>query len=174
MEHGFMYLYAIIDVYSRCIVGWGLYNTLDASNAIEVLERAIQEHDAPEIINSDQGCQYISKEWLETCETYGIKVSMDGRARCLDNIWIERFWRTIKREYIYLNPEDNVVALRRGIAGFIDYYNNQRSTRESGTKYRPMSMRWLHRKKRYGKIRNNHYFRINIQDAEHHLFGRLC
>ena len=125
MEHGFMYLYAIIDVYSRCIVGWGLYNTLDASNAIEVLERAIKEYGALEIINSDQVSQPTSEEWLEACEAYGIKVSMDGIARCLDNIWIERFWRTIKREYIYLNPEDNVVALRRGIAGFIDYYNRR-------------------------------------------------
>ena len=134
VEHCFMYLHAIIDVYSRCIVGWGLYNTLDASNAIEVLVRAIQEHGAPEIINSDQGCQYTSKEWLETCETYGIKVSMDGGARCHDNIWIERFWRTIKREYIHLNPEDNVVALRRGIAGFIDYYNTRRSHQGIGHK----------------------------------------
>jgi putative transposase len=126
MEHGFMYLYAIIDVYSRCIVGWGLYNTLDAVNAIEVLKAAIKRHGAPEIINSDQGTQYTSKEWLDACEADGIKISMDGRARCLDNIWIERFWRTIKREYIYLNPEENVAALRRGIAGFIDYYNNRR------------------------------------------------
>lgn len=121
-----MYLYAIIDVYSRCMVGWGLYNTLDASNAIEVLERAIKAHGSPEIINSDQGRQYTGKEWLEACASHEIKVSMDGRARYLDNIWIERFWRTIKREYRYLNPEDNVVALRRGIAGFIDYYNNRR------------------------------------------------
>lgn len=126
MEHGFMYLYAIIDVYSRCIVSWGLYNTLDAANAIEVLEQAIRAHGIPEIINSDQGCQYTSKEWLEACEQHKIKVSMDGRARCLDNIWIERFWRTIKREYIYLNPEDNAGYLRRGIAGYIDYYNNRR------------------------------------------------
>ena len=68
MEHGFMYLYAIIDVYSRYIVGWGLYNSLDASNAIEVLDAAVRRHGAPEIINSDQGCQYTSKEWHETCE----------------------------------------------------------------------------------------------------------
>ena len=79
----------------------------------------IKEYGAPEIINSDQGSQYTSEEWLEACVAYGIKVSMDGRARSLDNIWIERFWRTIKREYISLNPEDNVVALRRGIAGFL-------------------------------------------------------
>ena len=111
MEHGFMYLYAIIDVYSRYIVGWELYNSLDASNAIEVLDAAVRRHGAPEIINSDQGCQYTSKEWHEVGEGHGIKISMDGKARCLDNIWIERFWRTIKREYVYLNPEDNVIDL---------------------------------------------------------------
>lgn len=80
------------------------------------------------------GSQYTSKEWLDACGAHGIKVSMDGRARCLDNIWIERFWRTIKREYIYLNPEDNVAALRRGIAGFIDYYNNRRCHQGIGHK----------------------------------------
>ena len=126
MEHGFMYLYAIIDVYSRYIVGWGLYNSLDASNAIEVLDAAVRRHGAPEIINSDQGCQYTSKEWHEVCEGHGIKISMDGKARCLDNIWIERFWRTIKREYVYLNPEDNVIDLRKDVVRYIDYYNNQR------------------------------------------------
>ena len=86
----------------------------------------MRRHGAPEIINSDQGCQYTSKEWHEVCEGHGIKISMDGKARCLDNIWIERFWRTKKREYVYLNPEDNVIALRKGVARYIDYYNNRR------------------------------------------------
>ena len=140
MENGFMYLYAIIDVYSRYIVGWGLYNTLDASNAIEVLERAVAAHGTPEIINSDQGVQYTCEEWHRACDRYGIRISMDGRARCLDNIWIERFWRTIKREYVYLNPESTVGALRRGIARYMDYYNNRRchqglSHRAPGTVY---------------------------------------
>ena len=126
MENGFMYLYAIIDVYSRYIVGWGLYNTLDASNAVEVLEKAIARHGTPEIINSDQGVQYTCEDWHYACDKYGIRISMDGRARCLDNVWIERFWRTIKREYVYLNPEPTVGALRRGIAKYIDYYNNRR------------------------------------------------
>ena len=126
MENGFMYLYAIIDVYSRYIVGWGLYNTLDASNAIEVLDRAVARFGAPEIINSDQGVQYTCDEWHRACDKYGIRISMDGRARCLDNVWIERFWRTIKREYVYLNPESTVGALRRGIAKYMDYYNNRR------------------------------------------------
>ena len=120
-----MYLYDIIDVYSRYIVDWGLYNSLDASNAIEVLDAAVRRHGAPEIINYDQGRQYTSKEWHEVCEGHGIKISMDGKARCLDNIWIERFWRTIKREYVYLNHKDNVIDLRKGVARYIDYYNNR-------------------------------------------------
>mgnify|MGYP004448395537 FL=1 len=126
MENGFMYLYAIMDVYSRYIVGWGLYNTLDAANAIEVLDRAIAEYGKPEIINSDQGVQYTCNEWHKACDKHNIRISMDGRARCLDNVWIERFWRTIKREYIYLNPENNARALCRGIAKYIGYYNNRR------------------------------------------------
>ncbi len=127
MENGFMYLYAIIDVYSRYIVSWGLYNTLDSSNAIEVLERAVAKYGAPEIINSDQGVQYTCEEWHNACVKYGVRISMDGRARCLDNVWIERFWRTIKREYVYLNPESTVGALWRGIAKYIEYYNNRRA-----------------------------------------------
>lgn len=127
MQHGFMYLTAIIDVYSRSIMAWGLHNTLDKENSIEVLNLAVETHRAPEIINSDQGSQYTSNLWLSCCEKYGIKVSMDGRGRCKDNIWIERFWRTIKTEYIYLNPEDNVSRLRQGIRDYIEYYNNRRA-----------------------------------------------
>lgn len=118
--------YAIIDVYSRYIVGWGMYNTLDASNAIEVLDKAVARYGEPEIINSDQGVQYTCEDWHRTCDKYGIRISMDGRARCLDNVWIERFWRTIKREYVCLNPESTVGELHRGITKYMDYYNNRR------------------------------------------------
>ena len=126
MEKGFMYLTAIIDVYSRAIVAWGLHNTLDGANSIEVLDEAVRLYGAPEIINSDQGCQYTSKDWTEACEKYGITMSMDGRGRAKDNIWIERFWRTLKMEYVYLNPAANVIDLREGISGFIEYYNHRR------------------------------------------------
>jgi putative transposase len=127
MEHGFMYLVAIIDVFSRCIMAWGLYNSLDAANSIEVLRRAIELHGLPEIINSDQGCQYTSEAWINTCSELGITISMDGKGRCRDNIWIERFWRTIKYEYIYLNPADDVNSLRIGIKTYIEYYNASRA-----------------------------------------------
>lgn len=124
MSHGFMYLTAIIDVYSRAIMAWGLHNSLDAENSIEVLQLAIALHGKPEIINSDQGSQYTCLAWEEACE--GIRMSMDGRRRCLDNVWIERFWRTIKREYVYINPTDDVKELREGIKDYIEYYNTKR------------------------------------------------
>lgn len=126
MNKGFMYLYAIIDVYSRKIVGWGLYNTLDAVNAIEVLNKAISTHGMPEIINSDQGSQYTCPLWVKTLKKLEIKISMDGRGRCRDNAWIERFWWTLKHEYVYLNPQDKAADLRDGIARYISYYNNKR------------------------------------------------
>lgn len=84
-----------------------------------MLIQAIRQHGVPEYINSDQGVQYTSKLWIDTCISFDIKISMDGRARCLDNVWIERFWRTIKREYIYIHPEDSVRNLRIGIRDWL-------------------------------------------------------
>ena len=127
MKKGFMYLTAIIDVYSRFIVGWSLHNTLDASNCINVLQDAVRRHGAPEIINSDQGCQFTCKDWIAACsKCSGMKISMDGRGRAKDNIWIERFWRTIKYEYIYIAVEEDGAALYKGIGRFIDNYNYHR------------------------------------------------
>lgn len=126
MKGGFMYLYAVIDVYSRFIVGWRLSNTLSASNCYELIKDCVRMYGAPEIVNSDQGSQYTTKEWEEQLKSYGIKISMDGRGRYKDNIWIERFWRTIKQEWVYLNPADTVDELRRGIANYIAFYNYKR------------------------------------------------
>ena len=127
MKKGFMYLTAIIDVYSRFIVGWSLHNSLDTSNCIEVLKTAISRYGTPEILNSDQGCQFTSKEWADACAEYPeMKASMDGRGRAKDNIWIERFWKTIKYEYIYIQPEENGADLFFGIKRFIDDYNYHR------------------------------------------------
>ena len=126
MKGGFMYLYAVIDVHSRFIVGWRLSNTLSANNCYELIEDCIRVYGAPEIINSDQGVQYTTKRWEDLLHDHHIQISMDGRGRCKDNIWIERFWRTIKQEYIYLNPTDNVEELRKGVNDFIKFYNYQR------------------------------------------------
>ena len=111
----------------RFIVGWSLHNSLDASHCIEVLQNAIATYGSPEIINSDQGCQFTCKAWLDACAQHPqMRVSMDGRGRAKDNIWIERFWKTIKYEYIYILPEENGAALYSGIKRFIDNYNYHR------------------------------------------------
>lgn len=102
MPSGFMYLVAIIDVYSRYVVSWVLSNTLDTAFCIEALNAALKVA-KPEIINSDQGCQFTSDEWVEYLREHGIKISMTGKGRCLDNVFIERFWRSFKREEFYLN-----------------------------------------------------------------------
>ena len=127
-----MYLYAIIDVYSRYILGWRLSNDLTTSNCTELLDECIARHGALEILNTDQRCQYTSKEWTEALERYGIRISMDGRGRCKDNILIERFWRTIKQEYIYPNPTDNITQMRNGISDFVEYYNYSRPHQSLG------------------------------------------
>lgn len=132
MIGGFMYLYAIIDVYSRYIVGWKLSNTLSADNVHEMLKESIRKFGAPEIINSDQGSQYTTKAWEDLLKENGILISMDGRGRCKDNIWIERFWRTVKQEYVYINPTDSVVELRQGLSDYIEFYNYERPHQSVG------------------------------------------
>ena len=95
---------------------WSLHNSLDTSNCIDVLKTAISRYGTPEILNSDQGCQFTSKEWADACAEYPeMKASMDGRGRAKDNIWIERFWKTIKYEYFYILPEENGADLFFGI-----------------------------------------------------------
>jgi putative transposase len=125
MKNGFMYLTAIIDVYSRYIVGWGVSNTLEAEASLNVLKQAIKEHGKPEIINSDQGSQYTCQEWVEYLKSEEITISMDGKGRATDNIFIERFWRTLKYDYIYLHPAIDGLELYQGVKEYIRYYNNE-------------------------------------------------
>lgn len=125
MAQGFMYLTAIIDVYSRYIVGWGLSNSLDAESSLKVLREAVSTHGQPEILNSDQGSQFTCKEYIEYLKKEEIQISMDGKGRALDNIYIERFWRTIKYHHIYLHPADNGLELYQGIKKWIDQYHNR-------------------------------------------------
>lgn len=125
MEKGFMYLTAIIDIFSRYIVGWGLSNSLDASASLEVVRQAIDTHGKPEIINSDQGTQFTCKEYVDYLKAEKIRISMDGKGRAIDNIYIERFWRTIKYQHIYLRPAGNGLELYKGIELWIEKYNNR-------------------------------------------------
>ena len=126
MAKGFMYLTAIIDVYSRYVVAWDVFNSLDAENSLNVLKMAIGEHGKPEIINSDQGSQFTCALWTEYVESQNITISMDGRGRATDNIYIERLWRTVKRDYIYICPADNGTELFKGLNMFFNYYNNKK------------------------------------------------
>ena len=126
MAKGFMYLTAIIDVYSRFVVGWNISNNLEAENCLQVLINAIGEYGDPDIVNSDQGSQFTSALWTEYLDNEGIKISMDGKGRAIDNIFIERLWRTVKQDYIYLSPIGNGLELFRGLKMFFDHYNKHK------------------------------------------------
>lgn len=123
MKHGFMYLTAIMDLYSRYIVGWQLSNSLEKETQTELLHATISQHGKPEIINSDQGAQYTCEHWVSTLSDLKIRISMDGKGRATDNAHIERWFRTIKQKYIYLNPEKNGLDLYQGIDRFVSHYN---------------------------------------------------
>lgn len=133
MPNGFMYLVALIDVYSRYVVSWSLSNTLDTRFCIDALKSGLADA-LPEIINSDQGCQFTSDDWIDYLLEWGIKISMTGKGRCLDNIYIERFWRSFKREEFYLNEYGSVRELRNAISAYIDFYNRRRGHQSLGYK----------------------------------------
>lgn len=130
---GFMYLFAIIDIYSRYIVGWEISNTLDTSFCINALNSALLKG-YPNIINCDQGSQFTSALWCDHLTKHDIRLSMDGKGRCYDNIYIERFWRTLKYEEIYLKSYDNVTELKQEVGAYINYYNHEREHQSLGYK----------------------------------------
>ncbi len=125
MRNGFLYLTAIIDIYSRYIVGWGISNTLDAEASLSVLKQAIKDHGKPEIINSDQGSQFTCEEWVKYLNLEDVKISMDGKGRAIDNIFIERFWRSLKYDHVYLNPANDGLELYQGLKEYMNYYNHE-------------------------------------------------
>ncbi len=126
MKKGFMYLTAVIDLYSRYLVGWQLSNSLEAETQTELINELIGLHGKPEIINSDQGSQYTSEQWISCLNHHQIKISMDGKGRATDNAFIERFFRSIKYDYIYLNPEKSGIHLYQGIKKYVNKYNNRK------------------------------------------------
>ncbi len=127
MRSGFMYLTALIDLHSRFVVGWGLHNTLEAESCLEVLKAATARYGKPDIINSDQGSQFTCPLWIEYLERHQIQISMDGKGRAIDNIFIERLWRTVKQDYVYLHPADNGLELYKGLRLFFDFYNYEKT-----------------------------------------------
>lgn len=126
MDKGFMYMTAIMDVNSRKIMAWGISNSMSKQWCLDVLESAIAKNGKPEIINSDQGSQCTSPSWINYLEDRGIKVSMDGKGRATDNAWIERYWKNIKYNHIYLNPCDTGLELYEGVRDYIDYYHQKK------------------------------------------------
>ncbi len=126
MRRGYMYLFAIMDWHSRKIIDWELSNTLDLTFCLDCLKRAIRHSGIPEIMNTDQGSQFTSDQWLSTLKDKGIIISMDGKGRWLDNVAIERFWRSIKYEDIYLKSYETTKDLARGIQSYITRYNQYR------------------------------------------------
>ena len=126
MARGFMYLVAVMDWYSRKILSWRVSNTMEPAFCIEALEEAIDRYGAPEIFNTDQGAQFTSNAFTQVLKDNQVAISMDGRGRCQDNIFVERLWWTLKHQYIYLHSFDTGKALRRGLAWWIRYYNQER------------------------------------------------
>jgi len=126
MRKGFLYLVAIMDWHSRKVLSWRLSNSLDTAPCIDTLEEALANHGAPEIFNSDQGCQFTSESFTGVLKAHGIKISMDGRGRWIDNVFIERLWRSLKYEEVYLNAYDTVVQAKQGIGEWMRFYNQDR------------------------------------------------
>jgi len=126
MRKGFMYLTAIIDLHSRFVVNWSLSNTMTAEWCTQVLDEAIQKHGKPEIFNTDQGSQFTSDEFIKKLKDNEIQISMDGKGRALDNIFIERLWRSVKYENVYLNVYENGVDLYKGLNQYFNFYNKER------------------------------------------------
>jgi putative transposase len=134
MMRGFLYLVAIMDWFSRYVLSWKLSISLDGIFCVEALEDALKNYSCPEIFNSDQGVQFTSETFTRRLESEGIRISMDGRGRVFDNIFIERLWRTLKYEEVYLNDYETVPDARNGLGIYLNFYNNERPHQSLGYK----------------------------------------
>jgi len=126
MARGFCYLVAIMDWASRRVLSFRVSNTLDASFCVEALEEALRRYDAPEIMNTDQGSQFTSDAFTGVLVAHGVAISMDGRGRWMDNVFIERLWRSVKYEEVYLKAYESIPEARRELAAYFDFYNERR------------------------------------------------
>ncbi len=126
MRRGFLYLVAMLDWCSRKVLSWRLSNTMEASFCVEALEEVIEKFGLPQIINTDQGSQFTSLDWIETVEQAGAKVSMDGQGRWIDNVFIKRLWRSLKYECVYLHAWECGSQTRSGIDDWMVFYNAER------------------------------------------------
>ncbi|HET7300322.1 MAG TPA: IS3 family transposase [Oleiagrimonas sp.] len=126
MARGFVYLAAVVDWYSRRVLSWRLSITLDTAFCVEAVEEALQRYGKPEIFNTDQGCQFTSEAFTDLLKQHGIGISMDGKGCWRDNVFVERLWKTIKYEEVYLKAYDTVSLARQSLAHYIDFYNARR------------------------------------------------
>ena len=127
MAHGFLYLVAILDVASRKVLAFRLSNTLTADFCVEALQEALAKYGAPEIFNTDQGSQFTSDEWIRVLKDAGVAISMDGKGRWIDNVFIERLWRSVKYEEVYLHAYTNGTEARTALTRYFSFYNARRS-----------------------------------------------
>jgi putative transposase len=126
MAHGFVYLAAVIDWFSRRVLAWRLSITMDTSFCIEALDEALSQYGRPEMFNTDQGSQFTSEDFTGRLKEEGIQISMDGKGRWCDNVFVERFWRSLKYEQVYLHAYESVGEARSKIACYIEFYNSRR------------------------------------------------
>lgn len=132
LSGGFVYLVAVVDWYSRKVLAWRLSNTMDAGFCVECLEAAIKDYGIPEIMNTDQGSQFTSDSFTGVLKRNSVQISMDGRGRALDNIFVERLWRTVKYEDIYLKAYRHMPDLMLGLTSYFVFYNNERMHQSLG------------------------------------------
>jgi len=126
LESGWAYLVAVIDWHSRAVLAWRLSNSMDTDFCIEALQEALRHYGPPEIFNTDQGAQFTAKGFTDVLRSHGVKISMDGKGRCLDNVFVERVWRSLKYEEVYLKAYADLVEARQGIGQWFTFYGRRR------------------------------------------------
>jgi len=126
MRKGYFYLVVVMDWFSRKVLSYKLSNSLDADFCVEVLQEALGRFGPPEIFNTDQGCQFTSEAFVDVLKAAGVRISMDGRGRWLDNVFVERLWRSLKYEEVYLKAYETVADARSGIGWWLSFYNSRR------------------------------------------------
>jgi len=126
MARGFVYLVAIMDWYSRKVLSWRLSTTMDTEPCVAALEEALARYGSPEIFNTDQGAVFTSEDFTGVLKQAGVDISMDGKGRWMDNVFVERLWRSVKYEEVYLKAYDSVAEARAGIGTYFEFYNSER------------------------------------------------
>lgn len=167
LNHGFVYLAAVIDWHSRCILSWRVSTSLESDFCVEALKEALDRYGQPEIFNTDQGVQFTSKDFTGVLESQGVAISMDGKGRALDNVFIERFWRSLKQEKIYRLELQSVQEAKAAITQYMLFYNKQRM--HQSLDYKTPESVYLEGLQAYGYVNNSHEFFTSPQAQQQDL-----